>query len=97
MIPERLALSGQDRDCTVLFIGGMTCGYCANAVHRALSRVPGTISVEVDLAAGCAMVLGSACLEDLLVAVTGAGYRAVMEPGGSPGRGPRAGGCGCSC
>ncbi|RAI55225.1 heavy-metal-associated domain-containing protein, partial [Roseicella frigidaeris] len=58
---ERVALSGQDRDCAVLAIGGMTCGSCANAVHRALSCVPGVVSVEVDLAAGRALVQGTAC------------------------------------
>lgn len=95
--PERLALSGQDRNCTILSIGGMTCGSCANAVHRALSRVPGAVSVEVDLGAGRAMVLGSARPDDMLAAVTGAGYRAAIGPGEVPKSGPKAGGCGCGC
>ena len=94
---ERVALSGQGRDCAVLAIGGMTCGSCANAVHRALSRVPGVISVEVDLAAGRALVQGSARPKDLLAAVEGAGYRAALGTDKVAGSRPKGSGCGCGC
>ncbi|MCB4824869.1 heavy-metal-associated domain-containing protein [Roseicella aerolata] len=94
---ERVVLSGQGRGCTTTSIGGMTCGSCANAVHRALARVPGVVSVEVDLGVGRAMVQGDARPEDLLAAVEGAGYRAALGQGGAAGNGPKAGGCGCGC
>lgn len=77
----RLALSGQGRDCAVLAIRGMTCGACANAVHRALARVPGVVRVEVDLAAGRALAQGSARPQDLVAAVAGAGYHADLDTG----------------
>lgn len=94
-VSERVALSGQDRDCAVLSIGGMACGSCANSVHRALSGIPGVVTVEVDLA-GRALVQGSARPEDLVVAVEGAGYRAALAQDGAPVAGRGAGGCCCS-
>lgn len=96
-ISPRVTLSGRDRDCAVLSIGGMTCGACANAVHRVLSRVPGVVSVEVDLAAGCALVQGSARPQDLVAAVEGEGYRAGLGRSGVAGTRSKAGGCGCGC
>lgn len=94
---QRVGLSGQDRDCAILSIGGMTCGSCANAVQRALSAVPGAVSVNVELGAARAMVRGSARVEDLLAAVRRAGYRAALGPDGLPESAPKAGGCGCGC
>ena len=94
---ERLTLSGQDRDCTVLAIGGMTCGSCANAVHRALARVPGVVSVDVDLAGARALVRGDARAEDMLAAVEGAGYRAALDGAEMPASKQKRGGCGCGC
>lgn len=61
----------------VLAISGMTCGGCASAVGRALSRVPGVAEARVDLAAGRATVTGTARADDLLRAVEAAGF-----PGG---------------
>lgn len=57
-----------------LQIGGMTCGGCVKAVTNALARVPGVISVDVDLAGGRANVAGEAALPALLAAVTQAGF-----------------------
>ena len=94
---QRVGLSGQDRDCAVLFIGGMIYGSCANAVHHVLSAVPGVVSIDVDLGAARATVRSSARAEDLLAAVRGAGYRAALGPDGLPGSAPKAGGCGCGC
>ena len=39
-----------------LTVDGMTCGSCANTVHKALSRVPGVSEVAVDLTRGRASV-----------------------------------------
>lgn len=93
----RLALSGQGRDCAALSIDGMTCGSCANTVHRALSRVPGVVSVEVDLTTGRALVQGSARPQDLAAAVADAGYHAALDTGEVGAGKPKGGGCGCGC
>ncbi|EFI53081.1 heavy metal-associated domain-containing protein [Afipia sp. 1NLS2] len=57
-----------------LSISGMTCVGCANTVTRVLARVAGVDSATVDFASGRAMVAGGARLEDLIAAVTAAGY-----------------------
>ena len=59
---------------TTLSISGMTCLGCANTVTRVLARVPGVDSAKVDFASGRAIVTGDARLEDLIAAVTAAGY-----------------------
>lgn len=58
----------------VLAISGMTCGGCAGAVTRALSRVPGVVEARVDLQSGRATVTGTAHAEDLIRAVEAAGF-----------------------
>lgn len=59
-----------------LIIKGMSCNHCRAAVKSALERVPGTESVEVDLAPGSARVEGSASLAALTAAVKAEGYEA---------------------
>lgn len=65
---------------TTLAVSGMTCQGCVNAVTRVLSRVPDVQEVQVDLAAGRAVVRGQADPQVLLAAVRKAGYGA--EPAG---------------
>lgn len=90
----KVGLSGQDRECLVLNVEGMTCGHCANAVQGELAAVPGVVSAEVNLGAGTASVIGSAALPDLEAAVERAGYKVAgtAKPGTA-----RQGGCGCGC
>jgi Cu+-exporting ATPase len=57
-----------------LAVTGMTCGGCANAVRRALTRVPGVAGAKVDLAGGRATVDGTAPSDALVAAVAAAGY-----------------------
>lgn len=60
-----------------LRIEGMTCQHCVAAVKNALMGVPGVTSAEVDLQAGRANVTldpQRAAVEDLVEAVTDAGY-----------------------
>lgn len=59
----------------VLTIEGMSCGHCSMRVKKALSALPGTASVEVDLDGKKATVEGGA-LDDaaLKAAVEDAGY-----------------------
>lgn len=68
MLPNAITLS----------ITGMTCDGCAGAVTRVLSRVPGVSEARVELAAGRAIVTGSASPDALIAAVAAAGYRAAV-------------------
>ena len=65
-------------DATDLTIGGMTCASCAGRVEKALGRVPGVVSVSVNLATESARVrvLPGTPTATLLAAVTAAGYTA---------------------
>ncbi|MFO7545648.1 MAG: heavy metal-associated domain-containing protein [Trueperaceae bacterium] len=62
---------------TVLEIQGMTCGHCQAAVKKALEKVGGVRSADVDLAGGRATVEGTADLAALIAAVEDEGYRAM--------------------
>ncbi|HJV94918.1 MAG TPA: cation transporter, partial [Albitalea sp.] len=58
-------------------IEGMTCASCVSRVERALSRVPGVLSAQVNLATEQATVTrqpGGAPIGDLIAAVQKAGY-----------------------
>lgn len=60
-----------------LAIDGMTCSHCSATVARALKECHGVASVQIDLAAGRAVVNGhGVTVQDLLAAVESAGYRA---------------------
>jgi copper ion binding protein len=63
---------------TVLKIEGMTCGGCVRSVEKALGRVAGVSSTQVDLAQGKAMVEADNGLDPsaLVAAVEDAGYDA---------------------
>lgn len=66
-----------------LAIRGMTCASCANRVEKALKKVPGVVSAEVNLALETAQVksVGKAVSLDLLIAaVVKAGYEATLLP-----------------
>ncbi|MDQ6906573.1 MAG: heavy metal translocating P-type ATPase, partial [Chloroflexota bacterium] len=61
-----------------LAIEGMTCASCVRRVERALLKVPGVDSASVNLATERANVAlgGQATIDELLIAVEQAGYRA---------------------
>lgn len=62
-----------------LAIGGMTCTSCSNRVEKALAKVPGVLSAEVNLALETAQVSGLASEvtpAKLIKAVEAAGYQA---------------------
>jgi len=62
-----------------LAIEGMTCASCSNRVEKALKKVPGVISAEVNLAMETAKVQGTGkevTLPKLIAAVVAAGYQA---------------------
>ncbi len=65
-------------------VGGMTCAACSAAVERALTRVEGVLSANVNLAAEKAHVeylAGRVSPESLREAVVNAGYKVVDEEG----------------
>ncbi len=64
-----------------LYIEGMSCGHCLNAVNRALSSLPGVRIDEVRI--GRADVSYDESVTDpsrLQAAVAEAGYRASVQP-----------------
>ncbi|MFP4395645.1 MAG: heavy metal translocating P-type ATPase, partial [Anaerolineales bacterium] len=63
-----------------LNIGGMTCAVCVNHVQKALSKVPGVLEANVNLATEKATVTyvpGAADLRDFKSAVSEAGYEVI--------------------
>jgi P-type Cu+ transporter len=63
-------------------VGGMTCASCASHVQKALSKVPGVLDANVNLAtdkATVSLVPGMVDLPTLRAAVTAAGYE-LTEP-----------------
>ena len=68
----------------ILNIGGMTCASCVSSVEKALSSVPGVVSVAVNLASEKATVeylANQVAPADLRKAVSEAGYN-IRETGG---------------
>lgn len=61
---------------TTYQITGMTCGHCVTAVTAELTKLPGVHDVQVDLAAGNAVVTSAAVLplDEVRNAVDEAGY-----------------------
>jgi Cu+-exporting ATPase len=66
-------------DAIEIDVQGMTCEGCVNSVKRALSRVPGVKTVDVDLAAGRASVTGPNERDALLTALQKAGYSGAIR------------------
>ena len=55
-------------------ITGMTCASCAGRVERALARLPGVVTAQVNLASEHAEITGTAPATVLAAAIRGAGY-----------------------
>ena len=75
---------GVEKSRTHLGVSGMTCAACVGRVEKALRRVPGVLSADVNLAAEGATVehlVGTPAMEDLERAVAGAGYGVVRGEG----------------
>ena len=60
-------------------VRGMTCGHCASAVTEEVSKIPGVIDVDVDVAGGRVTVRSTSPVPDEAVAaaVDEAGYEVV--------------------
>ena len=61
-------------------VNGMSCAACSAAVERAVKKVPGVESVAVSLLLGSMTVEGTAPADEIVKAVSRAGYEAI--PGG---------------
>lgn len=71
-------------------VNGMSCAACSAAVERAVKKVPGVESVTVSLLLGTMTVEGTASADEIVKAVSRAGYEAI--PGGEA-----KGGASCDC
>ena len=49
-----------EKEQTVIFVKGMSCGHCKAMVEKNLSKLPGVESVTVDLASGETVIQGNA-------------------------------------
>jgi copper chaperone len=57
-----------------LAVDGMTCAHCQRAVEQCIAGLPGTQSVQIDLRAGRAVVVGELHEQSLLHAIENEGY-----------------------
>lgn len=58
---------------------GMRCAGCAHGVETAVSKVPGVTSVNVNLLMNSMQVEGDAAVQDVIDAVTDAGFKASLD------------------
>ena len=66
---------------TQLSVGGMTCAVCVNHVQKALSKVPGVLDANVNLATEKATIMyvsGTADVHVFESAITDAGYELIL-------------------
>ncbi len=72
------------RERRELAISGMTCASCAGRVEKALAKVPGVLSAEVNLAsekAAVEAIAGAARASDLIAAIRRTGFGAELLTG----------------
>ncbi|HTP75076.1 MAG TPA: heavy metal translocating P-type ATPase, partial [Burkholderiaceae bacterium] len=82
------------QETVTLAVHGMTCASCVARVERALSRVPGVVAVEANLASERASVVrwpGRAATTELIAALRGAGYDGEDATAAAPATVPRVG------
>ena len=60
-------------------IEGANCASCVNKIESALSKVPGVVSAEMNLAERSVAVLGVAEETDITTAIEKAGYKAISK------------------
>jgi Cu+-exporting ATPase len=65
---------------TILRIDGMHCASCQRPIEKALRETPGVADVSVNLASREVMVDSVISANDLIKAVAGAGFEAVIDP-----------------
>jgi len=64
---------------TAYTVTGMTCSHCVSAVTEEVSKIPGVVNVDVDLASGSLSIASQSPVDDAAVqeAVEEAGYELV--------------------
>jgi len=64
---------------TTYTVAGMTCGHCVSAVTEEVTKIPGVVDVQVDLASGAVVVASESPVQEAAVkaAVEEAGYELV--------------------
>jgi copper chaperone CopZ len=63
---------------TRVFLAGMTCQHCVNAVFTSLTPVPGIISADVSVGAAVIEHDGRATIAVLCEAIGAAGYDVIL-------------------
>ncbi len=71
-------------------VTGMSCAACSARVEKAVSKVPGVNSCSVNLLTNSMGVEGTASTEDIIAAVTAAGYGASEKGAAKPAAKPAA-------
>jgi copper chaperone len=61
-----------------IIVKGMSCAHCVAAVTKALQSLPGVDQVQVDLASGRVSYQGQASPEDVVRAITAAGFEVTV-------------------
>ncbi|NNN06687.1 MAG: heavy-metal-associated domain-containing protein [Elusimicrobia bacterium] len=83
MIGSGRATAPAGAQVLALKISGMGCADCVLEIRRALEKVPGVLSADVDFSAGTARVAsdGTADPRAVIAAVAAAGYKAALIGG----------------
>ncbi len=61
-------------------VNGMKCDGCVSNVEKAVKKLPGIESVEVDLDTAMTVVKGLASAESISAAIDAAGFNAILIP-----------------
>lgn len=81
-----------------LAIEGMSCGHCVQAVHQALSALPGITTQSVTVGSAMVASTDAAATSKALAALEEAGYPATVVPTETMKKPtPNGGGGGCRC
>jgi len=64
---------------THYYVQGMKCGGCIESCKKAVAKVDGVESAEFDLATGTGTVQGDVDPQAICLALTNAGYPAVVK------------------
>lgn len=76
-----------------LSVNGMTCNSCVASVTRAVRGVDSKAGVEVDLSSGLVRIDGNASKDEVVRAISAAGYEAKVADGTARTQAPRRGCC----
>ena len=72
-------MKAMENTSTTLKIEGMHCASCQKPIEKALRETAGVTDVSVNLASRVVSIESSASNEDLIAAVSSAGFEAVVD------------------